>query len=75
LHLQGALAKRGRELESLLARRHGAIGVSRYFAYMGHLGQHPHQPSLVVKRPGQGLGLAQQGEVPPLLSQWVKRAS
>ena len=69
LHLQGAVAERGRELEGLLARRHGAVGVSRYPEYMGHPGQHPSQPGPIVERPGQGLGLAQQGEAPPMLSQ------
>ena len=69
LHLQGAVAERGRELEGLLARRHGAVVVSRHPEYLGHLGQHPSQPGPVVERPGQGLGLAQQGEAPPILSQ------
>ena len=75
LHLQGAVAERGRELEGLLARRHGAVVVSRHPEYTGHPGQHPSQPGPVVERPGQGLGLAQQGEAPPMLSQWAQRAS
>ena len=37
-------------------------------------GQHPSQPGPVVERPGQGLGLAQQGEAPPILSQCAQRA-
>ena len=61
LHPQGALAERGRELEGLLARRHGAVVVSRDPEYIGHPGQHPSQPSPIVERPGQGLSLAQQG--------------
>jgi hypothetical protein len=40
-YLQGAVAERGREREGLLARRHGAVGVSRLPKYMGHPGQHP----------------------------------
>ena len=75
MHLQGAVAERGRELEGLLARRHGAVVVSRDPEYMGHPGQHPSQPGPIVERPGQGLGLAQQGEAPPMLSQWAQRAS
>ena len=39
----------------------------------GYLGQHPSQPGPVVERPGQGLGLAEQGEAPPILSQWLQR--
>ena len=42
---------------------------------LGHPGQHPSQPGPIVERPGQGLGLAQQGEAPPILSQWRQRAS
>ena len=68
-HLQGTLAERGREFEGLLARRHGTVGVSRLPEYKGHTGQHPSQPGPVVERPGQGLGLAQQGKAPPSLSQ------
>ena len=34
LHLQGAVAELGRELEGLLARRHGAVVVSRRPEYM-----------------------------------------
>ena len=75
LHLQGAVAERGREREGLLARRHGAVEVSRQPEYMGHPGQHPSQPGPVVERPGQGLGLAQQGATPPMLSQLAQRAS
>ena len=69
LLLQGALAECGRELEGLLARRNGAVGVSCQPEYIGHPGQHPSQPGPIVERPGQGLGLAQQGEAPPMLSQ------
>jgi hypothetical protein len=43
--------------------------------YPGHPGQHLSQPSPIVERPGQSLGLAQQGEVPPKLSQLGERAS
>ena len=75
LHLQGAVAELGREFEGLLARRHGAVVVSRDPEYPGHLGQHPSQPGPIVERPGQGLGLAQQGEAPPILSQCGQRAS
>ncbi len=42
---------------------------------LGHPGQHPSQPGPIVERPGQGLGLAQQGEAPPMLSQCAQRAS
>ena len=73
--LQGAIAERGRELEGLLARRHGAVVVSRDPAHLGHPGQHPSQPGPIVEPPGQGLGLAQQGEAPPILSQIAQRAS
>ncbi len=75
LHLQGALAERGRELEGLLARRYGAVEVSRDPVCLAYLGQHPSQPGPIVERPGQSLGLAQQGEVPPILSQDDERAS
>ena len=52
LLLQGAVAERGRELAGLLACHHGAVGVSRYPEYKGHLGQYPSQPGPVVERPG-----------------------
>ena len=42
---------------------------------MGHLGEHPSQPGPVVERPGQGLGLAQQGQAPPILSHCAQRDS
>ena len=74
-HLQGAVAEGGREREGLLACRHGAVVVSCRPEYPGHAGQHPSQPGPVVKRPGQGLGLAQQGEAPLILSQYVQRVS
>src|SRR5262249_24139973 len=67
--LQGASAERGCKLEGLLARRNGAVEVSRYPEYNGHLGQHKSQLGPVVEYPGQALGLAQQGEAPPILSQ------
>ena len=47
--------------------------VSRLPEYIGHPGQHPSQPGPIVERPGQGLGLAQQGEAPPMLSQCGQR--
>jgi hypothetical protein len=72
-YLQSAVAERGRELEGLPARRHGAVGVSRLPEYLGHSGKHLYQPGPVVERPGQGLGLTQQGEAPPILSQLVQR--
>ena len=75
LHLQDAVAERGCKFEGLLARSHGAVGISREPAYMGHPGQHPSQLGPVVERPGQGLGLAQQGEAPPIFSQYAQRAS
>jgi hypothetical protein len=73
-YLQGTLAKRGREFEGLLARRNGAIVVSRLPEYNSHLGQHLSQPSPIVERPGQGLGFAQQCEAPLVLSQCGQRA-
>ncbi len=42
--------------------------------HMGHPGQHPSQPGPIIERPGQGLGLAQQGEAPPMLCQGAQRA-
>src|SRR5262247_3233347 len=75
LHLQGAVAERGREIEGLLTCCNGTVGVSCYPAYMGYTGQYASQPGSIVKRPSQGLGLVQQGEVPPILSQCVQRAS
>ena len=42
---------------------------------IGHLGQHPSQPDPIVERPGPGLGLAHQGELPPILSQLAQRDS
>ena len=68
-HLQGAVAERGRKREGLLARCYGTVGVSRLPEYNGHTGQHPSQPGPIAERPGQGLGLAQQGKAPPSLSQ------
>ena len=44
LHLQGAIAELSREIEGLLARRNGAVVVSRPPELTGHLGQHPYQP-------------------------------
>jgi hypothetical protein len=70
--LQGALAELDRKLEGLLARRQGAVGGSRLPEYPGRPGQHPSQPGPIVERPGQGLGLVQQGEVPPIFSQCVQ---
>jgi hypothetical protein len=75
LPLHGAIAKLDREVEGLPARRHGAVEVSRYTECTGHPGQHPAQPGPIVERPGQGLGLAQQGAALPILSQCVQRAS
>jgi len=57
--LQGAVAERDRELEGLLARRYGAVVVSRYPECISHPGQHPSQPGSIIERPGPGLGLAQ----------------
>ena len=57
-YLQGAVAERRREVEGLLAHRNGAVEVSRQPEDIGPLGQHLPQPGPVVKRPGQGLGLA-----------------
>src|SRR5262245_34120962 len=74
LRLQGALAEFGRELERLPAHLNGAGEVSRLSEYQGPLGQYPSQPDPVVECPGQGLGLAQQGEAPPMLYQWIQRA-
>jgi len=73
-HLQAALAERGRELAGLPARHNGALEVSRQPEYMAHPGQHLSQPGLIVKRSRQGLGLTQQDEAPPVLSQWRQRA-
>ena len=75
MHLQGALAELGRKRKGLPAHRHGAVGVSRHPEYMGHRDQHPSQPRPIVERPGQGLGLAQQGEAPPILSHSGQRTS
>ena len=58
-----------REIEGLPAHRNGAVGVSRLPQCTGHPRQHPSQPGPIVKRPGQGLGLAQQGTAPPMLPQ------
>jgi hypothetical protein len=74
LHLQGTLAECSRDREGLLARRYGAVVVSRYTERMGHPGQHPSQPGPLVKRSGQDLGLAQYGEVSLILSQCGQRA-
>ncbi len=73
LHLQGALAERGRKLEGLPACCNGAVEVSREPEYHGHPGQHSSQPGPIVERPGQVLGLTQQGAAPPMLSQCVQR--
>jgi hypothetical protein len=67
--LQGAVAECDGERQGLLARRHGAVSISRESESLGHLGQHPSLPRPIVERPGQSLGLAQQGEAPPMLSQ------
>ena len=69
LHLQGGITKFDRKLKGLPTHRKSAVEVSRLPAYMAHPGQHPSQPSPIVERPGQDLGLAQQGEAPPILSQ------
>ena len=71
--LQGAVAERRRQLEGLLARCDGVVEVSRHPEGTGYQGQHPSQPSPVVKHPGQGLGLAKQGEALPTLSQGLQR--
>ena len=73
--LQGALAELGREREGLLAYRNGAVEVSRHPECTAHHGQHLSQPGPIVERPGQDLGLAQQGGVPPILAQCSQRAS
>jgi hypothetical protein len=49
--------------------------VSRYPEYHSHPGQHLSQPSPIVERSGEGLGLTQQGEAPPILSQYTQRVS
>ena len=69
LPLQGPVAERSREIEGLLARRPGTVEVSRRSKYRDHHSQDPSQPGPVVERPGQGLGLAQQGEAPLILAQ------
>src|SRR5262245_22946631 len=74
LRLQGAIAELDREREDLLASRNSAVVVSRDPEDIGHPDQYPSQPSPIVERPSQGLGLAQQGEVPPKLSQCDQRA-
>src|SRR5262245_60331766 len=73
LYLQGALAQVSREREGLLARRYRAVVVSRDPQSTGHRGQRPSQPSPIVECPGQGLGLAQQGQAPPMLCEGVQR--
>jgi hypothetical protein len=73
LGLQGVLAEFDCECEGLSTRRNGAVGVPRDPAYKGHPGQHQSQPAPVVARPGQRLGLAQQGEAPPILSECGQR--
>ena len=75
LHLQGMVAERDREIEGLLARCYGVVVVARYRECIGPLGQHPSQPGPVVEHAGQGLGLAQKGAAPPMLSQLGQRAS
>src|SRR5262249_22705559 len=72
--LQGAVAEFDRERESPLTRCQGAVEVSRYPEDIGHRVQHPSQPGAIVERPGQGLGLAQQGEASSMLSQCEQRA-
>jgi len=66
--------ERGRELEGLPAYRNGAVGGSRHREHMGDGASTPSQPGPVVERSGQGLGLAQQGELPPMLSECGQRA-
>src|SRR5262249_962087 len=73
VHLHGTLTEFGRKREGLLARRHGAVEVSRHPEYTGPLGYDLSQPGPVVEHPGQGLGLAQEGEEPPRLSQGAQR--
>jgi len=73
--LQGPIAVRDREIEGLPARRHRAVGVSCETARQGYTGEHPSQPSPIVKCPGQGLGLTQQGEAPPMLAQLCQGVS
>jgi hypothetical protein len=59
----------------LLAHRYGAVEVARDHEYLGHAGQHLSQPGPIVECPRQGLGLAQQGEALPMLSQLGQRVS
>jgi hypothetical protein len=66
--LQGAVAELDHEPEGLPACGDGPVGVFRHPEYPGPLGQHPSQPGPVVEHPGQSLGLAQEGEAPPILS-------
>ena len=72
-HLQSTIAERGCELEGLLAGSNRAVEVSRHPEYLGYPGQHPYQPGPIAERPGHGLGLAQQGEAPPIPSHCVQR--
>src|SRR5262249_24435223 len=74
-YLQGAVTERGRESESLPARRHGAVAIARDAAYVGYLDEHPYQPGPIVERPGQRRSLVQQGEAPLILAQSVQRVS
>ena len=74
MYLQGAVAEHGRECQGPPAHRNGALVVSRHPVDLAHPGQHLAQPGPIVTRPGQGLGLAQQGEAPPMLSQRAQHA-
>jgi hypothetical protein len=75
LRLHSAIAELGRQIEGLPACRNGTVEISREPEYSGHLGEYPSQSNPIVKLSSQGLGLAQQGEVPPIFSQSEQRAS
>jgi hypothetical protein len=75
-HLQGAIAKLGRQIEGLLARRHGAVVVSHQPADKNDPDQRPSQPisytvnadctgtytALIPDGPSFGMFIAPTGE-------------
>ena len=73
--MQGRIPEHGRQLQGLLAGRHGALKVPDDHAHRHHPGQHPSQPGSIVELSGPRLGLAQQGETPRMLSHHAQHAS
>jgi hypothetical protein len=63
------------EGHGLPARGDGTVEIPLHPVHRGQHGQHLYQLSPIAELPGQGLGLAQHGEAPPMFSHWEQHIS